>query len=53
MEQSKSIKEILDTYGKYTGLTMGTSMKPLIHEQRDNIIVVKNKGRLKKYDVPV
>ena len=32
---------------------MGTSMKPLIHEQRDNIIVVKNKGRLKKYDVPV
>ena len=23
MEQSKSIKEILDTYGKYTGLTMG------------------------------
>ena len=53
MEQSKSIKEILDTYGKYTGLTMGTSMKPLIHEQRDNIIVVKNKGRLNKYDVPV
>ncbi|MDD6659231.1 MAG: S24/S26 family peptidase [Eubacteriales bacterium] len=53
MEQSKSIKEILDTYGKYTGLTMGTSMQPLIHQQRDNIIVVKNKGRLKKYDVPV
>ena len=23
MEQSKSIKEILDTYGKYTGLTIG------------------------------
>ena len=45
MEQSKSIKEILDTYGKYTGLTMGTSMKPLIHEQRDNIIVVKKRGK--------
>lgn len=53
MEQSKSIKEILDTYGKYTGLTMGTSMKPLIHQQKDNIIVVKNKDRLKKYDVAV
>lgn len=53
MEQTQSIKEILDTYGKYTGLTMGTSMEPLIHEQQDNIIVVKNKGRLKKYDVAV
>lgn len=53
MRENKSLKEILDTTGKYTGLTMGTSMEPLIHHQRDNIIVVKNKGRLKKYDVPV
>lgn len=53
MKENKSLKEILDTTGKYTGLTMGTSMEPLIHHQRDNIIVVKNKGRLKKYDVPV
>ena len=53
MEQTQSIKEILDTYGKYTGLTMGTSMEPLIHEHQDNIIVVKIKGRLKKYDVAV
>lgn len=53
MEEYMSIKEILDKTGKYTGLTMGTSMKPLIHQQRDNIIVVKNNVRLKKYDVPV
>lgn len=53
MSEIKSIKEILETTGKYTGLTMGTSMLPLIHQQKDNIIVVKNKGRLKKYDVPV
>ena len=53
MEQTQSIKEILDTYGKYTGLTKGTSMEPLIQEQQDNIIVVKNKGRLKKYEVAV
>jgi hypothetical protein len=53
MSEYKSLKEILETTGKYTGLTMGTSMKPLIHHQKDNIIVVKNKGRLKKYDVPV
>lgn len=53
MSDFKSIKEILDTTGKYTGLTWGRSMEPLIHQQQDNIIVVKNKGRLKKYDVPV
>lgn len=51
MEQS--IKEILDKYGQYTGLTMGDSMWPLIHQQKDNIIVVKPKERLKKYDIPV
>lgn len=48
-----SIKEILDRTGKYTGLTSGTSMEPLLHHKRDNIIVIKNHGRLKKYDVPV
>lgn len=53
MSEYNSIKEILDTVGTYTGLTSGTSMRPLIHHQKDNIIVVKNKGRLKKYDVPV
>ena len=51
--QEKSLNEIIDTAGIYTGLTMGTSMQPLIHHQKDNIIVVKNKDRLKKYDVPV
>lgn len=48
-----TLKEVLDTYGQYTGLTLGTSMEPLIHQQKDNIIVVKNDSRLKKYDVPV
>lgn len=48
-----SIKDALDSCGQYTGLTAGTSMNPLIHEHKDNIIVVKNQGRLKKYDVPV
>lgn len=51
MAEYSSIKEILDKCGTYTGLTMGTSMWPLIHQQRDNIIVVKPKGRLKKYDI--
>lgn len=51
MENEKSIREILDTYGKYTSLTTGVSMWPLLYNQRDNIIVVKNEGRLKKYDI--
>ena len=53
MDEFTSIKEILDKTGKYTGLTAGTSMRPIIHQNRDNIIVVKPTGRLKKYDVPV
>lgn len=53
MSEVYSIKEILDKGGTYTGLTMGTSMWPLIRQHRDNIIVVKPDGRLKKYDVPV
>lgn len=53
MDDFNSLKAILDRTGTYTGLTKGTSMLPLIHHQRDNIIVVKNKDRLKKYDIPV
>lgn len=51
IDNDKSIREILDTYGKYTSLTSGISMWPLLFNQRDNIIVVKNKDRLKKYDI--
>ena len=53
MEEFTSIRECLEKTGKYTGLTMGTSMRPMIHQQRDNIIIVKNTERLKKYDVAV
>lgn len=52
-EKAKSIKEILSENGIYTGLTSGNSMEPLIHHQKDTIIVVKPKGRLEKYDIPV
>jgi signal peptidase I len=53
MAEYSSIKEALDKCGTYTGLTMGGSMWPLIHQQKDNIIVVKCDYPLKKYDVPV
>ena len=51
MAETTSIKEILDSFGKYSGLTTGTSMLPLLHQGKDTIIVVKPEGRLKKYDV--
>ena len=51
MSETTSIREILDSFGKYSGLTTGTSMLPLLHQGKDTIIVVKPEGRLKKYDV--
>jgi len=49
--QDDSIREILERTGKYTSLTSGVSMWPLLYNHRDNIIVVKNTERLKKYDI--
>ncbi|MBR3738655.1 MAG: hypothetical protein IKN26_07955, partial [Eubacterium sp.] len=51
MNEYSSIKEILEKTGTYTGLTVGSSMQPLLHQQKDNIIVVYPEERLKKYDV--
>mgnify|MGYP000790995435 CR=1 FL=1 len=34
-----SIEQIIAEKGIYTGLTRGTSMWPLIHQGRDNIII--------------
>ncbi len=52
-EEAKTIEEALAQNGIYTGLTTGSSMEPLIHNQKDTVIIVKPKERLKKYDVPV
>ncbi|MBQ9228365.1 MAG: S24/S26 family peptidase [Eubacterium sp.] len=51
MEQETGIQETLDIYGKYTSLTSGFSMWPLLRHHRDNIIVVKNEDRLQRYDI--
>lgn len=48
-----TIKEAVECNGIYSGLTKGSSMEPLIHHQKDTIIVVKQNGRLKKYDIPI
>ena len=51
-EDAKSIKDALAQNGIYSGLTSGISMEPLIHHQKDTVIVVAPKGRMKKYDIP-
>ena len=43
-----SIEQIIAEKGIYTGLTRGTSMWPLIHQGRDNIIIVRPRGRAKE-----
>ncbi len=52
-DEAKSIKQALEENGIYSGLTSGISMEPLIHHQRDTVIIVKPEERLKKYDIPV
>lgn len=47
------LAEVLNKTGMYCGLTTGVSMEPLIHHQKDTIIVKKTDGRLNKYDIPV
>lgn len=52
-DKLKTIKQAVEQNGIYTGLTKGSSMEPLIHNQQDTIIIVKPEGRLQKYDIPV
>ena len=39
--------------GIYVGLTRGVSMRPMLREGRDTILISPVSGRLKKYDVPL
>lgn len=49
----QTIINVLNKTGVYSGLTTGTSMEPLIHNQKDTIIVIRPEGRLNKYDIPL
>ena len=46
-----SFEEELERSGKLVYTTVGTSMNPMIKQDRDLSIIEKPKGRLKKYDV--
>ncbi len=45
------IEDILDKDGVFISTTVGLSMYPLLKNRRDNVVIVKPKERLKRYDV--
>ena len=46
-----NIKELLETEGRFVGMTSGVSMRPMIVSGRDVVVIEKKKGRLKPLDV--
>ena len=50
---NSSFEEILEKEGRLIYSNVGDSMKPLIRQGRDIIVIEKPKGRLKKYDIPL
>lgn len=48
-----TFEEELNRTGKLVYTNVGDSMKPLIRQGKDLIVIEKVSGRLKKYDVPL
>ena len=48
-----SIEQQIEQNGIYVGLTKGVSMRPMLREGKDTIIISPIVGRLRKYDVPL
>ncbi len=48
-----TFEEEIRNSGKLIYTTVGVSMRPLIKQGRDLLIVTKPQGRLKKYDIPL
>lgn len=53
MSEIKSIEQAIAEEGKLVLSTAGISMKPLLGNRRDTVIILPVSGRLKKYDVPL
>ncbi|MBQ8309697.1 MAG: hypothetical protein IJX80_01630 [Clostridia bacterium] len=53
-QQYSNIKEELRENGVYVSTTVGTSMRPMLRNRRDRIVLVPvGKERLKKWDLPM
>ena len=51
MNETRSVEQTLLQDGVFVSTTSGVSMRPLLRDRRDTIVVTKPNGRLKKYDV--
>ena len=51
MVKKKTFEEILDSEGRLVYTSVGTSMLPLIRQEKDLLVIEKPSGRLKKYDI--
>ena len=49
----KNIEKTLKEKGVYIGKTAGNSMRPLIEEDKDTVVIVPPEFPLKKLDVPL
>ena len=48
-----TFEEVIERDGRLIYTNVGDSMRPLIRQDRDLLIIEKPHGRLKKYDVPL
>ena len=46
-----SIERAIADSGRYVSTTCGSSMKPMLRDRRDTVVICKQNGRAKKYDV--
>ena len=46
-------EDVIERDGRLIYTNVGNSMRPLIRQDRDILIIEKYEGRLKKYDVPL
>ncbi len=51
--EKKSVTEILQMHGKYVTPVVGTSMTPLLRQDRDVVVIVPKSGSLRRFDVPL
>ena len=47
------IEDVLTRDGVYVSPTVGVSMRPMLRQGKDRVILVPPNGRLKRYDVPL
>ena len=50
---NSSFEEILKNEGRLIYSNVGDSMRPLIRQGRDLVVIERKNGRLRKYDVPL